>query len=103
MAKPLTGSGVRHYWWGGLDNTSHTRHSLNCQSQLLALYAYTSGRNEILPQPHTHTQTHTHTSFSIFPTIVLDGEKIYILYYVYIYTHSIYVCVSECVRTCVRV
>jgi len=38
MAKSLTGSGVRRYGWGGLDNTSHTRHSLNCQSQLLALY-----------------------------------------------------------------
>lgn len=99
MAKPLTGSGVRHYWRGGLDNTSHTRHSLNCQSQLLALYVYTSGRNEILPQP---TRAHTHTSFSIFPTIASDGEKIYILYYVYIYTHIVNICMYMSVNVCVR-
>lgn len=70
-----------------------TRHSLNCQSQLLALYTliHQAGMKFYL----SPTRTHTHTSFSIFPTVARMERK-YIFYIMYIFIHIVYICIYIC-------
>lgn len=87
-----TWKGVAVRRWRGFDNTLRARHSLNCQSQLLALYVHGLEWNFYLVHTHTTTHTHTHVIFDISNHWLAWRENIYL-----------YKCVDMCVRVCVCV